>query len=309
MEQITKFNILLANLVLVFCFQAYGQVKISGKVYDNTGESLVGVNIKELGTENKAVSDKNGSFVLTVRDSESIIELTYIGYKTREIKIGDKKYFEIKLKESCYIDFFDYNDICVGLSSGILNNPIGGFVYLKLPIRKVGLIYGEFDYQTNLKNNYKIEARTGLLHVVAECNYNGDAYMKYRRIENQDCNFNSYSFIGKLNITKPGVFSNGLTLYVGYGISYLKIPDITYSNKPGYILGLGSSIIRRQNINVEFIGTYWTNYWEYIGEINLAYKNVVISVNYDKIKNYNELNLKLGYIFNYKRKPVHAKRL
>jgi len=299
MGQIYKFILLLVNLTLVVCIQAYGQVKISGKICDNTGEYLVGVNVKEIGTENQAVSDTNGYFALTVRNSESMIEITFLGYKKREIKIGDKRYFEIKLKENCYLDFFDYNDICFGLSTGMLNNPFGGFGYIKLPIRKIGLIYGEFDYQTDLKDNYKIEAHSGLLHLVAECDYNGDVYFNYRKIENQDFNFNSYSLIGKLNLSKPRIFQNDLTLYFGYGISSLKIPDVTYNNKSGYIFGLGSSIGRPLYININLIATYWTNYWEYSGQIKWEYKNVLISMNYDKIKNYNELNLKLGYIFNY----------
>ena len=299
MRQISKFKILLVNLTLVFCFQTYGQVKISGKVCDNnTGETLRGVNIIEHGTENKIVSETNGTFNLTVSNSESTIEITYLGYKKQEIKIGDKRYFEIKLKEDCFLDFFDYNNICLGLSTGILNSPIGGFVYIKQPIRKIGLIYGEFDYQTDLKNSYKIEAHTGLLHLVAECDYDGDVYLNYRRLVNQDFEFNSYSLIGKLNFSKSRIFQNYSTLYFGYGISTLNTPDITYNDKSGYILGFGTSI-SKTHININFITTYWTNYWEYFGEIKWEYRNVLISMNYDNIKNHNELNLKLGYIFNY----------
>jgi len=299
MRQISKFKILLVNLTLVFCFQTYGQVKISGKVCDNnTGETLRGVNIIEHGTENKIVSETNGTFNLTVSNSESAIEITYLGYKKQEIKIGDKRYFEIKLKEDCFLDFFDYNNICLGLSTGILNSPIGGFVYIKQPIRKIGLIYGEFDYQTDLKNSYKIEAHTGLLHLVAECDYDGDVYLNYRKLVNQDFKFNSYSLIGKLNLSKPRIFQNYSTLYFGYGISTFNTPDITYNDKSGYILGFGTSI-SKTHININFITTYWTNYWEYFGEIKWEYRNVLISMNYDNIKNHNELNLKLGYIFNY----------
>ena len=286
-------------MTLVFCFQTYGQVKISGKVCDNnTGETLRGVNIIEHGTENKIVSETNGTFNLTVSNSESAIEITYLGYKKQEIKIGDKRYFEIKLKEDCFLDFFDYNNICLGLSTGILNSPIGGFVYIKQPIRKIGLIYGEFDYQTDLKNSYKIEAHTGLLHLVAECDYDGDVYLNYRKLVNQDFKFNSYSLIGKLNLSKPRIFQNYSTLYFGYGISTFNTPDITYNDKSGYILGFGTSI-SKTHININFITTYWTNYWEYFGEIKWEYRNVLISMNYDNIKNHNELNLKLGYIFNY----------
>ena len=299
MRQISKFKILLVNLTLVFCFQTYGQVKISGKVCDNnTGETLRGVNIIEHGTENKIVSETNGTFNLTVSNSESAIEITYLGYKKQEIKIGDKRYFEIKLKEDCFLDFFDYNNICLGLSTGILNSPIGGFVYIKQPIRKIGLIYGEFDYQTDLKNSYKIEAHTGLLHLVAECDYDGDVYLNYRKLVNQDFKFNSYSLIGKLNLSKPRISQNYSTLYFGYGISTLNTPDIIYNDKSGYILGFGTSI-SKPHININFITTYWTNYWEYFGEIKWEYRNVLISMNYDNIKNHNELNLKLGYIFNY----------
>jgi hypothetical protein len=104
--------------------------------------------------------------------------------------------------------------------------------------------------------------------------------------------------IGKLNLSKPRIFQNYSTLYFGYGISTLNTPDITYNDKSGYILGFGTSI-SKTHININFITTYWTNYWEYFGEIKWEYRNVLISMNYDNIKNHNELNLKLGYIFNY----------
>lgn len=296
---ITIFKILLASLLICYTAQTYGQLKISGKIFDDTGEKLPGVIIKELGTENGTVSDTCGNFVLSVSNSESIIEVLFVGYKRQEIKIGEKRYFDVKLKVDCIIDFFDYNDICLGFSSGVLNHPIGGFGYIKLPIPKIGLMYGEFDYQSDFENNYKMEIHSGLLHFVAECDYYGDIYLNYRKIVNQDFYFSNYSIISKLNLSQPRIFQNYSTFYFGYGMASLTEPDIKYINQSGYIVGLGAFIGKPLYLSISLKAIYWTNYWEYMSEIEWEYKRVLISMNYDKFKNFNELNLKLGYIFNY----------
>ena len=160
-------------------------------------------------------------------------------------------------------------------------------------------MYGEFDYQSDLEKNSKMEVHSGLLHFLAECDYNGDIYLNYRKIVNQDFNFNNYSIIGKLNLSKPRIFQNYSTFYFGYGMASLTNPDFKFNNRLGYIVGLGISIGRPLYLNISLKATYWTNFWEYIGEIKWEYKRVLISMDYDKIKNFDELNLKLGYIFNY----------
>ena len=70
---------------------------ISGTVKDETGEPIIGASILEKGTTNGTISDFNGNFSLTTTH-EAILIISYLGYKTQEIKITSTP-ITITLKE------------------------------------------------------------------------------------------------------------------------------------------------------------------------------------------------------------------
>lgn len=79
---------------------SYQQVKtISGKVIDNFGEALIGVNVQVKGTTNGTITAIDGSFNLSNVSDNNILVISYIGYVTQEIRIGTSTSFAITLKE------------------------------------------------------------------------------------------------------------------------------------------------------------------------------------------------------------------
>lgn len=76
-----------------------GSLKVSGVVRDAvTGESLIGVNIQETGTNNITVTDMNGNYTLyNITGPKSNLRFTYIGFKAVDIVVGDKKTIDVKL--------------------------------------------------------------------------------------------------------------------------------------------------------------------------------------------------------------------
>lgn len=74
-------------------------VTINGKVTDDKNVALLGVGIREKGTQNVAITDANGSFRITVTDKNAILVFTYIGFSTQEILVGDKTQISVILKE------------------------------------------------------------------------------------------------------------------------------------------------------------------------------------------------------------------
>ena len=72
--------------------------KITGKVIDGTGEAIIGASIvtpdKSIGT----VTDVDGNFSLNV-PSNTAITISYMGYQSEKISIGEKNYYEIVLRE------------------------------------------------------------------------------------------------------------------------------------------------------------------------------------------------------------------
>lgn len=73
-------------------------VRISGKVVDANGEPVIGASVAEKGTTNGVITDFDGNFVLNV-SLGSKISVSYVGYGTQEFAVGDKRTFNIVMKE------------------------------------------------------------------------------------------------------------------------------------------------------------------------------------------------------------------
>ncbi|WP_366139626.1 TonB-dependent receptor [uncultured Parabacteroides sp.] len=71
---------------------------ITGTVVDATGIPVIGANIKVKGTTIGTISDMDGHFVLEVEPG-MVLEISYIGYNTQEIKVGQNSTLQIRLKE------------------------------------------------------------------------------------------------------------------------------------------------------------------------------------------------------------------
>jgi TonB-linked SusC/RagA family outer membrane protein len=78
---------------------AFAQKKVSGKVVDVSGESVAGANVMEKGTLNGVVTDMDGNFSLTVRTGEAVLQVSYIGFVTQEIAVGDRTTLDVTLSE------------------------------------------------------------------------------------------------------------------------------------------------------------------------------------------------------------------
>lgn len=76
--------------------------KVIGKVVDTNGEPIIGATILEQGTSNGTVTDFNGNFSLNVT-SGSILEISYIGYKSQEMKASIGKSLSVTLKEDAEV--------------------------------------------------------------------------------------------------------------------------------------------------------------------------------------------------------------
>lgn len=70
---------------------------ITGTVSDQTKEPLIGVNIVIKGTTTGTVSDVDGQFSLSVPEANPVLVISYIGYKTQEIKVGNSLNMTITL--------------------------------------------------------------------------------------------------------------------------------------------------------------------------------------------------------------------
>jgi TonB-linked SusC/RagA family outer membrane protein len=72
---------------------------INGRVVNESGESLIGVTILIKGTDNGTATDLNGNFRLEDVEENAVLVISYIGYLTQEITVGNKSALTVTLIE------------------------------------------------------------------------------------------------------------------------------------------------------------------------------------------------------------------
>lgn len=89
-------------LVGAFCsLNAQAQkIQVKGNLVDGTGEPLIGATVKVKGNAGVgAVTDFDGNFIISVPSENSTLVFTYVGMKTKEVKIGKKREFKLTLED------------------------------------------------------------------------------------------------------------------------------------------------------------------------------------------------------------------
>lgn len=71
--------------------------KVSGKIKDENGELLPGVNVIEKGTTTGTVSDADGRYALDVSDENAVLVFSFIGYETQEIPVANQTMIDVTL--------------------------------------------------------------------------------------------------------------------------------------------------------------------------------------------------------------------
>ncbi|BEG99239.1 SusC/RagA family TonB-linked outer membrane protein [Bacteroides sedimenti] len=80
--------------------QRKSEKRVSGKVKDNTGAGIPGVNISVKGTKTGTVTDLDGNYSIVVPEENSVLVFTYIGFLPSEFKASDSQLREVILKEN-----------------------------------------------------------------------------------------------------------------------------------------------------------------------------------------------------------------
>ena len=89
-------------LVGAFCsLNAQAQkIQVKGNLVDGTGEPLIGATVKVKGNAGVgAVTDFDGNFIISVPSENSTLVFTYVGMKTKEVKVGKKREFKLTLED------------------------------------------------------------------------------------------------------------------------------------------------------------------------------------------------------------------
>jgi TonB-linked SusC/RagA family outer membrane protein len=73
--------------------------KVTGKVTDEGGGSLPGVSVLVKGSTQAAITDVNGNYLINNLPKNAILQFTYIGMQTREVKAGNQAVLNVTLSD------------------------------------------------------------------------------------------------------------------------------------------------------------------------------------------------------------------
>lgn len=89
----------LAGVLMLLSLTAYAQERtVTGKVYDATGEPIIGASVVIQGTTQGTITDIDGAFQLKVQPSQTLV-VSFLGYKDVILPVGNKNDFKITLEE------------------------------------------------------------------------------------------------------------------------------------------------------------------------------------------------------------------
>ena len=103
-------------LLVLFCLvgsSVYAQkgARISGTITSDAEGPLIMVNVTERDNSNRiieaCVTDFEGNFSMVVKNTSDVLEISYVGYKTQRIEIGNRTVFNIKMVEDNMLETVD----------------------------------------------------------------------------------------------------------------------------------------------------------------------------------------------------------
>lgn len=237
---------------------------VTGRIFSNNGEPLIGVNVIIMGTSIGTVTDIDGKFNLALPRDNKTIEVSYIGYKSQKILINSP---EISIKME--VDGSVLNEVVVMGYGGLSNdNLIGRAAGVsseskerKKIIEQTAMVYNqtsmEFDIKdakTILSTGKKVNIELGKYALEAKYDYlampkiDPAAYLKVSLTDWEDLNmldgeaslYAGNTFVGRTIIQAENISD---TLEISMGID----KGIVLSRKK-----------LKENSQKSFIGKYKT---------------------------------------------------
>lgn len=136
---------LLCGIVMIFISQLmFSQAKfeVKGTVIDaGDKQTIVFANVIEKGTKNGTTTDMDGNFVIQVSNANAVLQLSLIGYKSKDVNVNGSKNLTIEMEA----DITTLNDIVVIGYGSVKKSDLTGAVstitgedLIKVPVASIG---------------------------------------------------------------------------------------------------------------------------------------------------------------------------
>ncbi|WP_428329417.1 SusC/RagA family TonB-linked outer membrane protein [Mucilaginibacter sp.] len=86
-------------LILLLPLAAHAQKAVTGTVKDSKGLEVIGATISEKGAANTTTTDVTGRFKITLKKQDGILVVSFIGYKTKEVTVGESGNVAVVLQD------------------------------------------------------------------------------------------------------------------------------------------------------------------------------------------------------------------
>lgn len=91
------FRLALYIVMLTTANDVFAQQTVRGTVLSEADDGMPGVNVVLKGTSNGTTTDADGKFSINVSGPESVLVISFVGYNTEEIAVGNQSQVDIKL--------------------------------------------------------------------------------------------------------------------------------------------------------------------------------------------------------------------
>jgi hypothetical protein len=289
-------NRLLTLLFFLFIAQiCNAQIEITGTVISGEdGLGLPGAKVVEFGTQNGTTTNLDGNFRLTVNDLNATLEISFVGFITKQLELKGQDSISTTLKVDCNRDFFDSQSVSIYALSGIINNPIGGQVDFAFPNFSSGTLITGFSLQSDLNDKRFIKGKLEYKHFIFNCDFDFDLNWYYRRVNFTEFRSSTNSFETNFNY-------GNLRLTAGYSnLNFENKLSSTTENLSAPLIGLGTWI---NTVSVQTLLTgkaaFYNGRTEIVGQATFFTKHVELFVNFYQLDSFSELTIGIGKEFGY----------
>ena len=137
---------------------AQAKYTVSGVVVDNSGTPVLGASVIEQGTVNGVTTDIDGSFAITVKNPQSVVEVSYIGYKTVQRVASSTDLARVVLEE----DLMALDEVVViGYGAVKKNDMTGSVATVKADQLNKGLVSSPADLMLGKSAGVVVTPGTG----------------------------------------------------------------------------------------------------------------------------------------------------
>ena len=94
-----KISLIVAMLLFVATTAMFAQRTITGTVTDESGETLISVNVVVKGTTVGTITDLDGKYSISVPDGSNTLTFSYTGFTSQDIELGASNVVDVQLSE------------------------------------------------------------------------------------------------------------------------------------------------------------------------------------------------------------------